>query len=255
MNDLADRLAGRAARHRVGRTLLAWLLRTRRRSIVRRLPRPLVVTDGPFKGLRYPERLAASALPRLLGRYETELLAVAAPIVERAYSIIINVGCAEGYYAVGLAWRLPRATVHAFDTDPAARAACRELARLNGVSDRVHLGGACDAEALNALPLDGAFILCDCEGCERSLLNPDLVPRLAGADLLVELHDFLAPGTTAILRERFAPTHDVTIIDSQPPGRFDHPLLAGLSERQKRVALSEFRPPGIQWAWMTRRVN
>ena len=70
-----------------------------------------VVRHGPFAGLQYPELTAVgSALyPKLLGSYQREIQGWIEEICAAGYSEIVDVGFAEGYYAVGLARRLPRA--------------------------------------------------------------------------------------------------------------------------------------------------
>jgi ribosomal protein L11 methylase PrmA len=75
--------------------------------------------------------------PRLMGIYEASL----SPIIASAPDLIIDIGSAEGYYAVGLARRLHHATFWARDADAHARQKCRDLAGLNGVADRVEVGG------------------------------------------------------------------------------------------------------------------
>src|SRR5918997_1281919 len=74
----------------------------------------LVVQAGPFRGMRYSPRLTASdtllshtLLPKLVGCYEVELHDTLAAVFKRKYRQVINIGCAEGYYAVGLALNLP----------------------------------------------------------------------------------------------------------------------------------------------------
>lgn len=110
----------------------------------------LTVRSGPFKGMRYPEgRSTGSALiPKILGCYERELHEVFEEVCQQRYSAIVDIGCAEGYYAVGLAMRLQHANVYAFDTDRAARDLCREMARTNCVLDRLAVEGRCDSDAL-----------------------------------------------------------------------------------------------------------
>src|SRR6202008_1532945 len=99
---------------------------------------------------------------------------------------IIDVGCAEGYYAVGLARLAPQATVHAFDIDEAARTACAELARRNGVAERVRIGGAFPPEGFEAFAGRRVLVMVDAEGAELDVLRPDLAPSLAGMSLIVE---------------------------------------------------------------------
>ena len=63
--------------------------------------------------------------------YECQLHDVVAGWIAAEYPQPIDVGSAEGYYAVGFALAMPRTTVDAFDIDPAARAECTALAQLN----------------------------------------------------------------------------------------------------------------------------
>jgi hypothetical protein len=78
----------------------------------------LEVTGGPFAGLRYVPRYVSwsvDLIPKLLGTYEQELH----PVIERwlnaGFDTFVDVGSAEGYYAVGLARGVEGARVHAFD--------------------------------------------------------------------------------------------------------------------------------------------
>ena len=61
--------------------------------------------------------------------------------VALGHSTVLNIGCAEGYYAVGLARRMPQARVLAFDINRTAQDTCRALAAKNGVADRVQVSG------------------------------------------------------------------------------------------------------------------
>src|SRR5690606_29129834 len=63
----------------------------------------LQITAGPFEGMKYLEQVAGSALlPKLIGSYESELHAALLDMTRRGHRLIIDVGCAEGYYAVGM---------------------------------------------------------------------------------------------------------------------------------------------------------
>lgn len=220
----------------------------------------LDVRNGPFRGMRYPTRRALGSMlyPKLLGSYEREL----EHIVERAsrtdYSSVVNIGCAEGYYAVGFALRLPKAVVFAFDTDPDARVACGSMAALNGVSHRVRIEGFCDPAALVSLPLGRrALIVSDCEGFERQLFTAKTVGELRQHDLLIETHDFLDLEVTPALRAAIQPTHDVTVIpaldDFSKLDLYDYPELSGFDRKQRRILVGEYRTPMNWWLASARR--
>jgi hypothetical protein len=205
------------------------------------------VQAGPFRGLRLPPA-APFILQWLLGCCEAELHPALEAAIAAGYERIVNIGCGLGDYAAGLALRLPRATVYAFDTDPAARTLARETARLNGVADRVIVAGECTPAELARLTTEpGALVLCDCEGCELELLD---AAALAGTDVIVELHDFIYPGLAQRLAERFAGTHAVEIIRAGGRDPHAYPALADLGEPFKWIAVWENRPvPGL-WAVM-----
>ena len=214
------------------------------------------VLNGPFAGLNYTRKAAGSALaPKLIGSYERELHPIWEQILRKNYELVVDIGCAEGYYAVGLAKNLPGAPrVLAFDMDSEARLLCRELSIKNGVSSRVEVLGECDVAALKRVLKPRSLVVCDCEGAEVDLLQIDEIEALRQSDILVELHDFLRPGVTPTLTERFASTHDIQLIDSVHPDPSLYAELEILTPQQRETALDERAEP-MQWAWMTAKVG
>jgi Ribosomal protein L11 methyltransferase (PrmA) len=211
----------------------------------------LVIQGGPFAGMAYvSEAVCSSLVPKLLGSYEAELQHVFAEVIDREYETVIDVGCAEGYYAVGLALRLPSARVHAFDIDPRARELCARLAQVNNVSERVLIHELCDHEQLNQLIQGRTLIVCDCEGCELQLLDPERAPTLNKSDLVVELHDMMDSRITPTILSRFESTHKITLVDAvdRDPNAF--PALSQFDRLTQRTAVAEFRDSPMQWAYM-----
>lgn len=211
------------------------------------------ILGGPFQGMAYISQSTGSTyLPKLIGCYENELKGAMDHALTRRYETVVDVGCAEGFYAVGLAMRLPGSPkVYAFDTDREAQTLCRELAHRNRVEDKVVVEGYCDPPLLQSTLKGKSLILCDCEGYEVELLQPTLVPALAEADIIVELHDVFKPGLTRIICERFQASHGIQIIDSQQRNPSDYPVLQFLPPEQQEAAVSEFRHGPQQWAFMT----
>lgn len=219
-----------------------------------------IVRHGVFAGMRYPDMKAAgSALyPKLLGSYEKEIEPLLERLAAHPYTEIVVVGCAEGYYAVGLARRITTAKVFAFDIDEDAVRLCKEMARLNGVSDRVVTGAFCDADTLKHIPFTGrALILSDCEGFEKELFTQDNVPALARHELLVEVHDFIDIEISSYLRALFEPTHSIevysSIDDIQKARRYSYPELEGLALAARKKILAERRPAIMEWFYMRPR--
>jgi hypothetical protein len=212
----------------------------------------LKVHGGPFKGMNYIEIPPYKALPgKLLGFYEVELAPAIQETLARSYDIIINVGSAEGYYTVGYARAFPKATIIAFDIDPRQQAFCRTLAQANNAEAHIQIRGECTLESLQELVKPNSFIFMDCEGCEFSLLKPDLVPALSGADIIVELHDFGDGSRKQQLKAAFEPTHTVTEIQFVPRRVSDYPEVEFLgSQRDKELAVMDRDVPSQSWFYM-----
>ena len=211
----------------------------------------LTVRSGPFEGLRYVERAVgaphlADCLPaKLLGSYEQELHHAIESLLQAGNSTIVNVGAAEGYYAVGLALRAPEARVHAFEVNDGRRELCEEIARANGVAAQIETGGACDAEWLAALEGDCLLVM-DCEGCEVGLLGPEPAAGLSGCALIVELHDFI-DSRSASVADAFRPTHHVELVEAEPRHCGEFPELEFLGWKNRELAVSEVRSHPTRW--------
>ncbi len=213
----------------------------------------LVVLQGPFAGMRYIEDASGSELlPKLIGTYESELHSVIDEIIERRYSRIVDVGCAEGYYAVGLAYRCPWAKIEAYDIDDEARQRCHTMATLNDVASSITINKEFTVECLGDSHESSTLIVCDCEGAERSLFGDSDSSHWKHCDMLIELHDAINRGTTSAIIGNLALTHNIKLIDSRDPCPDRVPSLWFLSSRfDRQLAISEERFP-MQWAWITR---
>ncbi len=207
------------------------------------------VSSGPFVGMRCCPDVAPDVwVPMVMGSFECELHPTLERLLAAPFATIVNIGCAEGYYAVGLAMRCPRAQIIAYDIDPAARENCVELAALNGVEGRVAIRGECTAHALSELPGQGVLIVCDCEGAEVDILDPAVAFQLRSATMLVELHDAVRAECTRTMLERFDASHDIEFIVARTRDVSHYHALGGLSRRQKLVVLDERRLGQQQWA-------
>lgn len=214
----------------------------------------LTIWRGPFAGMAYVRTATEGALaPRLLGTYEAELHEPLARFLAGGIDTVIDVGCAEGYYAAGVARMAPGVTVHAFDTDPKARDACRALAGLNGVADRVVVGETFTPDGFQAFAGRRALVLMDVEGAEDELLDPAASPALAQMPVIVEAHEVYRPGVAERLTARFAATHEVARLDL---GGRPQPLPDWLKRRNhldQLLAVWEWRQGPTPWLVMTPR--
>ena len=220
------------------------------------------VQQGPFQGMRLVTKSAGSAyIPKLLGIYERELRDAVESLIAWKPDQVVDLGAAEGYYAVGMARRLPQAKIHAFEMMPDAQALLARNAKANDVRDQIEIHG--EATAANLQPLLSHFgrtcVICDVEGAERQLLDPGVIPALKKTPVLVELHDFIDPEITALLKQRFQETHHIKHIWQTGRSRTEFPWNTLYTRLLPKTYLdwsvSEWRPVRMAWFWMTPRVN
>lgn len=221
-----------------------------------------MVYGGPFKGVRYlHDAVSGGYIPKLLGLYECELHPIIVSLPLLGIRSVINIGASDGYYAVGLARCLPDVKVTAFETHPRGQEFIRRIAEQNHVQDRITIRGCCGLADLQATcqEREHTLVVCDVEGFEDVLLDPESVPALRTACVLVELHDGKNPGVSDRVRHRFDATHDIETIWQQKRTPAEFPFTNSytrqLAPAHLAAAVDEGRPvrSGVApmcWFWM-----
>lgn len=216
----------------------------------------LRVMSGPFAGMKYVGVACGSTLPpKLLGTYELEAHAAIEKICAREFDTLFNLGAAEGYYAVGLAMRIPRMSVITYDWWGPAHYWLRRIAFENNVMDRIETRGRCEvAEFARSLePAKQPLVVCDVEGAEDELLDPLAAPALLRSVILVELHDMEKPGISERVRQRFETSHDILSMDSRTRTVADLPRALRNGNGQLVELMDEHRQSTQSWFLMTPR--
>jgi predicted O-methyltransferase YrrM len=122
--------------------------------------------------MRYVDLSVGSCfIPKLLGTYERELAPKIELICEKQPGLVVDLGAAEGYYAIGLALRIPQARVVAFELDETGQTALWAMAELNGIGGRLSVRGRCEPQDLSAALAgeSSPVVVCDVEGDEEKL--------------------------------------------------------------------------------------
>ena len=202
------------------------------------------MASGPFSGMRFaPTSFCGAPIPRLLGIYELELHWVLTRSKDSGFGCAIDIGAAEGYYAIGLVASGLAARVVAFESNPDARQVLRSTARSNGVSDRIDVRGSCSELDLYELSSqDIGLVIVDIEGAEVELLSVRSIERLDRAVVVVECHESIVPGCFQLLAERLVESHSVERCDQQPRN-----VIFGLGYLMRRYIVNEFRHPEDCW--------
>ncbi len=204
------------------------------------------IVNGPFQGMRYA-RSGKGNFPETLGTYEECLHPIIERVIRAPPRVIIDVGAAYGYYALGLAYRCPGCHVIAYEMDPTRAGLIRKYRRVNGLDDRLEIRGQCTlaslSEDLRRAP--GAFVLMDVEGIEDELLLPD-IPNIGRSEILVELHEMFAAGVTERLKARFAASHRSEVIEQDAVGSCPNHLHSSVRRHWHRLAVE----PREQMEWL-----
>lgn len=223
-------------------------------KIIRERFSDLTVRHGAFADLEYPGTAATGSalLPKLLGSYEVEIAPLIEKISQRSYTDIVDIGCAEGYYAVGFGLMFPDAQIHAYDVDAEARRLCQKMASKNGISDRLHLGKFCDPETLNGFAdAERVLVVADCEGYEAELFTDQTKDALSNHDILIECHDFKDPEISNRIASVFGDSHHIDQIRSQETyvkaHELSYPEFEGYSYEIRKFMVDEARRHSVIW--------
>jgi len=105
----------------------------------------------------------------------------------------------------------------------------------------------------------------DAKGDEVILLDPELVPGLLEADIVVEIHDFLAQDMADRIRDRFCATHQIREIWQEDRKYTDLPVPTSRAQRlfweltlqrpyhRMHKAMNENRPERMRWLHLQKR--
>lgn len=194
---IRDRL--RWIRHPVNALVTAAIYRAARHTVV----------SGPFAGMVLSGD--RPHLPYILGTQELEIHECIVKLVALRFDKIVNVGAADGYYAVGMGVRCQSAAIEAFEADVSLHQKLLAAATTNGVAARMKVLGRCSQSDLASAVSPGSLtlLIVDIEGGELDVLGAKSVEYLKDAFVLVETHDVLRPRCSETLSRLFSGTHAV----------------------------------------------
>jgi hypothetical protein len=220
-----------------------------------------IICNGPFKGLKFSSTasLASSTYSKLLGSYESEIHPFIDQVLQNKYKVVINIGCDDGYYALGFAKYLKGTPVKAYDINKAALIKAYDLSVKNELQNQISFFGGFfsgDIEKLDAHVK--ALFLVDCEGEEKHIFTKLNVHKLINADLIIELHINVYPDLENYFREIFAATHHIKIANSLDDHlkamQYSYPQINGLNYDLRRFITQE-RDVFMQWMFLTAKTG
>ena len=207
------------------------------------------VESGPFAGLKLcSEGSWMGHAARLLGTYEKELVPVVEEVNELRIAHVIDVGCADGYYSCGFAFKYPGLKVSAYDLSRRARCCTYFAGVANGIAKRLTVHSLFDITSFTPDANMREMLLLDCEGFESEVVNEKNVHKLLHVAMLIECHDFIVPNVTSRISGLLASTHSIRVYMSQDRTPMD--LQELMIEREILVdEMQEGRPCSMPWIW------
>ena len=213
------------------------------------------IAYGAFKGLKFPSENWWGMTDRasmILGLYEKEVLE-SLVTVPKKYSTFIDLGAADGYYAVGVLVGNIFERSYCFEMSEQSRSILGKNAELNGVSGRISIHGVADREFYKIIPVDrlaASVLLVDIEGAEFELFDADLFRSFKDSVIFIELHDWLfddAQNKLVKLRADAAEFFDITELTTASRDLSKIPELKKFSDTDRWLICSEGRAKQMFW--------
>jgi hypothetical protein len=217
------------------------------------------VRYGLFSGLRLGSEPTwagfADKSSQLFGFYEREVLDTLEAIDKR--DVFINLGAADGYYAVGMIIADKAAVSYAYEIDEKSRDTLSNNAKLNNVTERIVIRGEASNDFYRDFQqseLDDSIILCDIEGEEFAVFTTETLYHLKSAIIIIEIHDWVFPNKTELLANLISNaegTHRIEILKMSERDLTPFAELSELSDDDRWVICSEGRPKIMSWLLLT----
>lgn len=217
------------------------------------------VKYGPFKGLQLDRDTWWGKLDlgsQCLGLYEKEILNLIEATEAGRFSTFIDIGAADGYYAIGMLVSGKIGKTICFEQTEKGRAVIAENWKKNhSVGELTILGEANAASfaALHAQDLANALVLVDIEGFEFELLTDEVLALLKSCTVIIEIHhwmdDFLNK-YNAFLRNA-AHYFEIETIQRVERETSNLPELRDFTDDNRLLLTSERRPGMMRFLQLT----
>ncbi len=213
------------------------------------------VAYGPLKGMLLNKDTWWSKNDRItqtLGVYEQHVMEKLIELSGINNSQFVDIGAADGYFAVGMAYSNFYDNIYAFEISKRGQDKIKENAIRNSCLDSVIIKGEANYDSLNNIINNdaGTVLLIDIEGFEFELLTTDILILLRNCHVICELHPWLVNDgydKQDDFIESAKKYFDVSLIkrDYYNPSAFEE--LDNFSDEERLIALGEGRKKNMNW--------
>jgi len=171
------------------------------------------IINGPFKGMKYiSESVGSCHMPKILGIYENEIYPTLLNFLSNS-DLFVDIGAAEGYYAVGSAIKYPNLNVIAFEMDKIGRQYISNLKKRNNV-DNVEIRkkfSNVDFFSIQKSAYNRITYLIDIEGEEINIFSK-YHNHFNNSYFIIEIHDRVSNNIESYLKRFFSNSHNTYLI-------------------------------------------
>ena len=213
------------------------------------------VAYGTFKGMKLSKNTYWSKndiITHILGVYEKHVLKKIIEFSKKGNYPFIDIGAADGYFAIGMAFSETFKKISAFEIDEEGRWSLNRNIQNNLCKDKVVVDIEANFETLKDIvdKNKSAVILIDIEGSEFDLLDDNLLQLLSNCYIVCELHPTLSANgfeKQDMLINNAKAFFDVSIIqrESYCPNKFSE--LNEFTDEERLIAFGEGRENNMNW--------
>jgi hypothetical protein len=222
-----------------------------------------IVLYGEFKGLHLSNQSwwgNSSMSTMILGTYEMEVVKEICA-VSQDFKYFIDIGAADGFYAVGLLANGKFEHSFAFEMSKQGRESMFANACMNGVDHSLTIYEKAESDFYLDLPShvrDNSVILIDVEGYEFQIVTNEFCDFFEKSIIFIEIHEWLVPnGNLALidLKKIVSQKFEVEYINSGSRNPSLYPELDNFEEEFRWLAFSEGRVRHQYWLKLTPKLN
>ena len=213
------------------------------------------VAYGTFKGMKLSKNTYWSKndiITHILGVYEKHVLKKIIEFSKKGNYPFIDIGAADGYFAIGMAFSEIFNKIYAFEIDERGRKSLNRNIGNNLCKDKVVVDIEANFETLKEIvdKNKSAVILIDIEGSEFDLLDDKLLKLLSNCYIVCELHPALSTNgfeKQNKLINNVKAFFDFSIIqrESYCPNKFSE--LNEFTDEERLIAFGEGRENNMNW--------
>jgi len=215
-----------------------------------------VIQYGLFQGLQVAESGywdgGGDAGAKILGLYEQQILEQFETMEK--FHTLVNIGAADGYYGFGLILAEKCEKAIFFESSPKS---CNEIKKMNEKYNfDIEIHGEANKEKLHTLlekhSVGDKVFLIDIEGGEFEIFNDDLIRKIAGCSIILELHEFLsAEFDKQVLERRFIKYFSIKKVNNNLRRFPQSEGIRTMHDNKRWLLASEGRLQSMEWWILT----